>query len=92
MIKIIKWTIAKWVCKYEKKNEKFLGKDLVIRMEGRVWSSSSIIAIAVGGILLLLLIIDFACCLTCHIGMIAALCRKTKRSPSELDEETKIGR
>lgn len=69
-----------------------LGKDLVIRMEGRVLSSASIIAVAVGGVLLLLLIIDFVCCLTLHIGMIAALCRRTKRSPSELDEETKIGR
>lgn len=68
------------------------GKDLVIRKEGHVLSSASIIAVAVGGVLLLLLIIDFVCCLTLHIGMIAALCRRTKRSPSELDEETKLGR
>lgn len=68
------------------------GKDLVIRKESPILSSSSIIAVAVGGVLLLLLIIDFVCCLTLHIGMIATLCRRTKRSPSELDEETKIGR
>lgn len=55
-------------------------------------SSASIIAVAVGGILLLLLIIDFVCCLTLHIGIIATLCRRTKHMPSELDEETKLGR
>lgn len=68
------------------------GKDLVIRKESPILPYSSIIAVAVGGVLLLLLIIDFICCLTLHIGMIATLCRRTKRSPSELDEETKIGR
>lgn len=79
--------------KHKKKiAKKKLGSDLVIRKESPILSSSSIIAVAVGGILLLLLIIDFVCCLTLHIGMIAMLCRRTKRSPSELDEETKIGR
>lgn len=68
----------------------FLGRDLVI--PANPVTSASLIAVAVGAVLLLLLIIDFICCLTLHIGMIATLCRRNKRAPSELDEETKIGR
>lgn len=67
-----------------------IGRDLVI--PANPVTSASIIAVAVGGVLLLLLIIDFVCCLTLHIGMIATLCRRNKRAPSDLDEETKIGR
>lgn len=73
-------------------NYSHLGKDPMVYKEKRILTSASIIAVAVGGILLLLLIIDFICCLTLHIGIIATLCRRTKRIPSDLDEETKLGR
>ncbi|XP_031621318.1 fasciclin-2 isoform X3 [Contarinia nasturtii] len=66
-----------------------VGRDLVI--PASPVTSASLIAIAVGGVLLFLLIVDFVCCLTMHIGVIATLCRRNKRAPSELDEETKIG-
>lgn len=54
-------------------------------------SSMAIVGIAVAGILLLLIIIDFLCCVTVNLGIFAMLCRKPKRSPSDLDEE-KFGR
>lgn len=75
-----------WICE----TAIILGRDLVI--PANPVTSASVIAVAVGGVLLLLLIIDFVCCLTMHIGIIATLCRRNKRAPSELDEETKIGR
>lgn len=54
-------------------------------------SSVAIVGIAVGGILVLLLIIDLICCATVNLGIFSMLCRRPKRSPSELDEE-KFGR
>ena len=77
------WQIG--ICELE-----FLGRDLVV--PAQPIKSASLIAVAVGGVVLLLLIIDFVCCLTLHIGVIATLCRRNKRAPSEMDEETKIGR
>lgn len=68
------------------------GSDLVIRVDTPTLSSAAIIGIAVGAVLLLLLLIDLVCCMTIRSGIMAALCRRTKRSPSELDDETKIGR
>lgn len=69
-----------------------IGSDLVIRVDSPVLSSAAIIGIAVGGVLLLIILIDFLCCLIVNTGIMAALCRRTKRSPSELDDESKIGR
>ncbi|KAJ6634132.1 Fasciclin-2, partial [Pseudolycoriella hygida] len=65
--------------------------DLVIRVDTPVLSSAAIIGIAVGGVLLLIILIDFLCCLIVNVGIMATLCRRTKRSPSELDDESKIG-
>lgn len=60
--------------------------------ERQVLSSASIVGIAVGGVLLLLLIVDLLCCVTINMGVMASMCRRTKRSPSEIDEEAKLGR
>ena len=69
-----------------------LGVDVVQVADRQVLSSASIVGIAVGGVLILLIIVDFLCCVTVRMGVMAAMCRKTKRSPSEIDEETKLGR
>lgn len=86
------WLIWMWSMNKKKSNwiYKNIGRDLVI--PASPVTSASIIAVAVGGVLLLLLIIDFICCLTLNIGMIATMCRRNKSPPSEIDEETKIGR
>ncbi|KAG4069565.1 hypothetical protein HA402_006931 [Bradysia odoriphaga] len=67
------------------------GSDLVIRVDTPAFSSAAIIGIAIGGVLLLIILIDFLCCLIMNTGIMASLCRRTKRSPSELDDESKIG-
>jgi len=54
-------------------------------------SSLIIVAIAVAGVFLLLIIIDFICCAALNLGILAMFCRSPKRSPSDLDEE-KFGR
>lgn len=54
-------------------------------------SSIAIVGIAVAGILLVLLIIDLICCATVNLGIFSMICRKPKRSPSDLDTE-KFGR
>lgn len=69
-----------------------IGSDLVIRVDSPALSSAAIIGIAIGGVLLLIILIDFLCCLIVNAGIMATLCRRTKRSPSELDDESKIGR
>ncbi|KAL9884766.1 fasciclin-2 isoform X3 [Glossina fuscipes] len=68
------------------------GIDVIQVAERQVLSSASIVGIAVGGVLLLLLIIDLLCCATINMGVLATMCRRTKRSPSEIDEEAKLGR
>uniref|UniRef100_A0A1B0BGI3 Uncharacterized protein n=1 Tax=Glossina palpalis gambiensis TaxID=67801 RepID=A0A1B0BGI3_9MUSC len=65
--------------------------DVIQVAERQVLSSASIVGIAVGGVLLLLLIIDLLCCATINMGVLATMCRRTKRSPSEIDEEAKLG-
>lgn len=70
----------------------YLGSDLVIRVDRPTLSSATIIGIAVGGVILLVVLLDLICCTTLRMGVTASLCRRTKRSPSDLDDETKIGR
>lgn len=71
----------------------FPGADVVLRVDDTVLSSGAIVGIAVGAVLLLILIVDLMCCATKRCGMLAALTRKTKRSPSDLDDEaTRLGR
>ncbi|XP_017136363.1 fasciclin-2 isoform X2 [Drosophila miranda] len=67
------------------------GIDVIQVAERQVLSSAAIVGIAVGGVLLLLLIVDLLCCITVHMGVMAAMCRKAKRSPSEIDDEAKLG-
>lgn len=70
----------------------FPGLDVIGVADKRInISSLTIVGISVAGILLLLLIIDFICCVTVNLGILSMLCRKPKRSPSDLDEE-KFGR
>lgn len=54
-------------------------------------SSIAIVGLAVAGILIILILVDFLCCITVNLGIFAMICRKPKRSPSDLDEE-KFGR
>ncbi|XP_037807700.1 fasciclin-2 isoform X2 [Lucilia sericata] len=68
------------------------GIDVIQVAERQVLSSASIVGIAVGGVLLLLFIVDLLCCVTINMGVMASMCRRTKRSPSEIDEEAKLGR
>ncbi|XP_046801569.1 fasciclin-2-like isoform X1 [Lucilia cuprina] len=68
-----------------------LGIDVIQVAERQVLSSASIVGIAVGGVLLLLFIVDLLCCVTINMGVMASMCRRTKRSPSEIDEEAKLG-
>ncbi|XP_034666358.1 fasciclin-2 isoform X5 [Drosophila subobscura] len=68
------------------------GIDVIQVAERQVLSSAAIVGIAVGGVLLLLFIVDLLCCVTVHMGVMAAMCRKAKRSPSEIDDEAKLGR
>ncbi|XP_061402949.1 fasciclin-2 isoform X3 [Musca vetustissima] len=67
------------------------GIDVIQMAERQVLSSASIVGIAVGGVLLLLFIVDLLCCVTINMGVMASMCRRTKRSPSEIDEEAKLG-
>ncbi|TDG42504.1 hypothetical protein AWZ03_011073 [Drosophila navojoa] len=67
------------------------GNDVIQVAERQVLSSAAIVGIAVGGVLLLLFIVDLLCCITVHMGVMAAMCRKAKRSPSEIDDEAKLG-
>ncbi|XP_034139630.1 fasciclin-2 isoform X2 [Drosophila guanche] len=67
------------------------GIDVIQVAERQVLSSAAIVGIAVGGVLLLLFIVDLLCCITVHMGVMAAMCRKAKRSPSEIDDEAKLG-
>lgn len=65
----------------------------MLRVNDTVLSSGAIVGIAVGAVLILILLIDLMCCATKRIGMLAALTRKTKRSPSDLDDEAaRLGR
>lgn len=68
------------------------GIDVIQVADRQVLSSAAIVGIAVGGVLLLLFIVDLLCCITVHMGVMAAMCRKAKRSPSEIDDEAKLGR
>ncbi|XP_058062458.1 fasciclin-2 isoform X1 [Anopheles bellator] len=67
------------------------GIDVVLRVDSPTLSSAAVIGIVIGAVLLLLLIIDLLCCLFGNLGITAMLCRKTKRSPSDLDDEAKLG-
>ncbi|XP_058821614.1 fasciclin-2 isoform X2 [Topomyia yanbarensis] len=67
------------------------GIDVVLRVDDHALSSAAVIGIVVGCVLLLLLIIDILCCLIGNLGLLAMLCRRTKRSPSELGDEEKLG-
>ncbi|XP_030382113.1 fasciclin-2 isoform X2 [Scaptodrosophila lebanonensis] len=67
------------------------GIDVIQVAERQVLSSAAIVGIAVGGVLLLLFIVDLLCCMTVHMGVMATMCRKAKRSPSEIDDEAKLG-
>uniref|UniRef100_A0A336MUJ8 CSON006072 protein n=1 Tax=Culicoides sonorensis TaxID=179676 RepID=A0A336MUJ8_CULSO len=68
------------------------GRDVIRHPQAKILNSSTIIAIAVGGVIILLIVIDLLCCLIVNAGLFAIMCRRTKRSPSDLDDETKIGR
>lgn len=68
------------------------GIDVIQVADRQVLSSAAIVGIAVAGVLLLLFIVDLLCCITVHMGVMAAMCRKAKRSPSEIDDEAKLGR
>ncbi|XP_049531645.1 fasciclin-2 isoform X2 [Anopheles darlingi] len=68
------------------------GIDVVLRVDSPTLSSAAVIGIVIGAVLLLLIIIDLLCCLFGNLGIMAMLCRKTKRSPSDLDDEAKLGR
>ena len=68
-----------------------LGVDVIGVEKQSDTKSATIVLIAVAGILVLLIIVDFVCCLTVNVGILATCCRRTKRSPSDLDEE-KLGR
>lgn len=69
-----------------------VGIDVVLRVDDRALSSAAVIGIVVGCVLLLLLVIDILCCLIGNLGLLAMMCRRTKRSPSELGDEEKLGR
>lgn len=68
------------------------GSDQVTRIDAPILSSAAIIGLAIAIVLVLLLLVDLLCCMLIRAGILAALCRRTKRSPSELDDEAKIGR
>ncbi|XP_020805210.1 fasciclin-2 isoform X3 [Drosophila serrata] len=68
------------------------GIDVIQVAERQVFSSAAIVGIALGGVLLLLFVVDLLCCVTVHMGVMATMCRKAKRSPSEIDDEAKLGR
>ncbi|KAI8036151.1 hypothetical protein M5D96_011011, partial [Drosophila gunungcola] len=68
------------------------GIDVIQVAERQVFSSAAIVGIALGGVLLLLFVVDLLCCITVHMGVMATMCRKAKRSPSEIDDEAKLGR
>uniref|UniRef100_A0A1Q3FEX3 Putative neural cell adhesion molecule 2 n=1 Tax=Culex tarsalis TaxID=7177 RepID=A0A1Q3FEX3_CULTA len=69
------------------------GIDVVLRVDDRALSSAAVIGIVVGCVLLLLLVIDILCCLIGNLGLLAMMCRRTKRSPSDLmGDEEKLGR
>lgn len=64
-----------------------------MRRDDTLLSSGAIVGIAVGAVLILILLIDLMCCATKRMGILASLTRKTKRSPSDLDDEqTRLGR
>ncbi|XP_055640288.1 fasciclin-2 isoform X3 [Toxorhynchites rutilus septentrionalis] len=67
------------------------GIDEVLRIDDRTLSSAAVIGIVVGCVLLLLLVIDILCCLIGNLGLLAMMCRRTKRSPSDLGDEEKLG-
>ncbi|EDX17044.1 fasciclin 2 [Drosophila simulans] len=67
------------------------GIDVIQVAERQVFSSAAIVGIALGGVLLLLFVVDLLCCITVHMGVMATMCRKAKRSPSEIDDEAKLG-
>nr|XP_041630777.1 fasciclin-2 isoform X3 [Drosophila kikkawai] len=67
------------------------GIDIIQVAERQVFSSAAIVGIALGGVLLLLFVVDLLCCVTVHMGVMATMCRKAKRSPSEIDDEAKLG-
>ncbi|KPU75268.1 fasciclin 2, isoform C [Drosophila ananassae] len=67
------------------------GIDVIQVAERPVLSSAAIVGIAVGGVLLLLFVVDLLCCVTVHMGVMATMCRRAKRSPSEIDDEAKLG-
>lgn len=70
----------------------YIGIDVVLRVDDRALSSAAVIGIVVGCVLLLLLVIDILCCLIGNLGLLAMMCRRTKRSPSDLGDEEKLGR
>ncbi|XP_017088459.2 fasciclin-2 isoform X1 [Drosophila bipectinata] len=68
------------------------GIDVIQVAERPVLSSAAIVGIALGGVLLLLFVVDLLCCVTVHMGVMATMCRRAKRSPSDIDDEAKLGR
>ncbi|XP_049301474.1 fasciclin-2 isoform X2 [Anopheles funestus] len=67
------------------------GIDVVLRVDSPTLSSAAVIGIVIGSVVLLLIIADLLCCAFGNLGILATLCRKTKRSPSDLDDEAKLG-
>uniref|UniRef100_A0A182M4I8 Uncharacterized protein n=1 Tax=Anopheles culicifacies TaxID=139723 RepID=A0A182M4I8_9DIPT len=65
--------------------------DVVLRVDSPTLSSAAVIGIVIGSVVLLLIIADLLCCAFGNLGILATLCRKTKRSPSDLDDEAKLG-
>lgn len=80
----------------EKKINKFsvlcVGHDIAPVPHPQIINSTMIVGIAVGGVLILLILIDLMCCVFVNAGVFALMCRRAKRSPSDLEEEAKIGR
>ncbi|XP_059622214.1 fasciclin-2 isoform X3 [Phlebotomus argentipes] len=68
------------------------GGDVVLRKDDPILSSVAIIAIAVGGVLLLLIIMDLLCCKICNIGLLATIRQSgNKSSPSrDIDDDNKF--
>uniref|UniRef100_A0A1L8DM60 Putative neural cell adhesion molecule l1 n=1 Tax=Nyssomyia neivai TaxID=330878 RepID=A0A1L8DM60_9DIPT len=70
------------------------GGDVVLRKEDPILTSAAIIGIAVGGVLLILIIMDLLCCAICNLGLFAAIRQSSnKSSPSrDIDDDNKFSR
>ncbi|XP_026481817.1 fasciclin-2-like [Ctenocephalides felis] len=67
------------------------GMDSVVRSEGPSLSSSAIVGIAVGAVVLLLLLVDLSCYCVARAGLLAAACH-ARTKPTDDEEAAKLGR